>query len=194
MIPVVIVGGILALLLFLPARLLLRYDSGGLWIQLRFGLVRWRLVPQKQKKKAKKNAEKPAPHSQQKPEKKSADLSTLRVYLPLLRELTQAVRRRLVLRRVDLIIRLAADDPCDLAVQYGQAQAILGSMIPLLERAFRIRKRNIGAACDFTAEETSFFCYLDVAITPVRMLAVMLRYAWKLLKQYQNMKKAVQTT
>lgn len=194
MIPVVIVGGILALLLFLPARLLLRYDSGGLWIQLRFGLVRWRLVPQKQKKKAKKNAAKPAPHSQQKPEKKSADLSTLRAYLPLLRELTQAVRRRLVLRRVDLIIRLAADDPCDLAVQYGQAQAILGSMIPLLERAFRIRKRNIGAACDFTAEETSFFCYLDVAITPVRMLAVMLRYAWKLLKQYQNMKKAVQTT
>lgn len=194
MIPVVIVVGVLALLLFLPARLLLRYDSGGLWIQLRFGLVRWRLVPQKSKKKAKKTGPKPAPQPRKEPEKKSTDLSTLRAYLPLLRELTQAVRRRLVLRRVELLIRLAADDPCDLAAQYGQAQAVLGGITPLLERAFRIRKRNIGAVCDFTAEQTAVYCYLDIAVTLARMLSVIVRYVWKLLKQYQKTQKAVQTT
>lgn len=196
MIPAVIVGGVLALLLFLPARLLVRYDSHGLWIQLRYGPVRWRLVPQKPKKKgkAKKNASKPAPQSRKEPEKKSTDLSTLRGYLPLLRELTQAVRRRLVLRRVELLVRMAADDPCDLAVQYGQAQAVLSGITPLLEQAFRIRKRNIGAVCDFTAEQTSVYCYLDIAITLARMLSVTLRYAWKLLKQYQKTQKAVQTT
>ena len=194
MIPAMIVGGILALLLFLPTRRLLRYDSGGLWIQLRYGPVRWRLVPQKPKKKAKRNGPEPASRPQKEPEKKSADLATLQAYLPLLRELTQAVRHRLVLRRVDLLVRLAADDPCDLAAQYGQAQAVLGGITPLLERAFRIRKRNIGAVCDFTAEQSAVYCYLDIAVTLVRMLSVILRFAWKLLKQYQKTQKAVQTT
>ena len=67
---------------------------------------------------------------------------------------------------------MAADDPCDLAVNYGRAWAAVGNLMPRLERVFVIQKRNIDVECDFTADKTRVLARLDLTITLGRMLGL----------------------
>ena len=67
---------------------------------------------------------------------------------------------------------MAADDPCDLAINYGRAWAAVGNLMPSLERIFVIQKRNIEVECDFTADKTRVLARLDLTITLGRVLGL----------------------
>ena len=67
-------------------------------------------------------------------------------FLPLVKVVLQFLdgfRRKLRVNVLELKVVLAADDPCDLAVNYGRAWAAVGNLMPSLERVFVIQKRNI---------------------------------------------------
>lgn len=195
--------GLLTLLLVLPAGVRVRYDSRGFRLTLVYGPVRWHLLPRKKRAKKEKSApDKPPAEGRRdagaapEPEKKGGSLKLLWDYAPTCLELLGAVRRRLLLRKLELLVNLAGDDPCDLAVLYGRAWAAVGGVTALLENAFRICRRNVQVFCDFTAEETRAYLDLEIVACPARLLAVALRYGWRLLRQYfanKKAKKAVQS-
>jgi hypothetical protein len=81
-------------------------------------------------------------------------------------------RRKLRVNVFDLKIVMAADDPCDLALNYGKAWAAVGNLMPQLERVFVIQKRNIDVECDFTADKTLVNARLDLTITLGRILGL----------------------
>ena len=58
-------------------------------------------------------------------------------------------RRKLRVKRLELNYVMAGGDPCDLALNYGKAWTAVGNIMPLLERIFVIKKRNIQVQCDF---------------------------------------------
>ncbi|MFR8334349.1 MAG: hypothetical protein ACLU9S_19980 [Oscillospiraceae bacterium] len=64
---------------------------------------------------------------------------------------------------------------------------------PLLDRALRIRRKDIQIFCDFTAENTEAYLRLDLVLCPARLLGLMLRQGPALLRVYreQKTKKAV---
>ena len=84
---------------------------------------------------------------------------------------------------------MAADDPCDLAVNYGKAWAALGNLMPQLERVFVIQKREVEVECDFTASKTLIFARLDLTITFGRLLAIVIYHGIRILRQYLNIMK-----
>ena len=90
-----------------------------------------------------------------------------------------AFRRRLRLNLLELKLIMAADDPCDLAVNYGRAWAAVGNLLPQLEKVFVIKKRNIEVECDFQASQTRVIARLDLTITLGRILATVLIYGGK---------------
>ena len=92
-----------------------------------------------------------------------------------------------------LRLTLAGEDPCDLAVNYGRAWAALGNLMPNLERALVIRKRDVEIQCDFQAEETTVVFAMDLTVTLGRLLGLALGYGLRALKLFLTMKKAVQT-
>lgn len=202
--------GILFLLLCLPAGVYLRYRSAGMFLKLVYGPVRLQLLPseggkKKKKKKKPKKEKKPEKDkskkekgSKQKQEnehtpKKGGSLKDLLEYAPIGLDLLGAIRRSLLMRKLVLLVNLAGSDPCDLAVLYGKANAGVACALPLLERAFRIRQRDIQVFCDFTADSTEVYAELEIVACPARLIAVVLRYGWKLLRTYmkQKSKKAV---
>ena len=67
---------------------------------------------------------------------------------------------------------MAADDPCDLALNYAKAWAAIGNLMPQLERVFVIQKRDVEVECDFTADKTRVLARLDLTITLGRLLAL----------------------
>ena len=113
--------------------------------------------------------------------------SILHLIVPFLGDL----RRKIRITRLQGYLLLAGGDPCDLAVNYGRAWAALGNLQALLNRAFVIKKQDLQVGCDFAGDNTLFYGRADITITLGRLLSLVLRYGWKLLKS-NKMKKAVE--
>lgn len=198
--------GILALLALLPLGVSIVYDSDGAVVRLIIGPIKITLYPRPKKvkkpkkekdvskeKKAEtateqpvKQTENPAADSGEKPEKelkpKTQSGGPISDFLPLIRivlDMLGAFRRRLRLNMLELKLVMAADDPCDLAVNYGRAWAAVGNLLPRLEKVFVIKKRNIEVECDFEAAQTRVTARLDLTITLGRILATVLVYGGK---------------
>ena len=98
-------------------------------------------------------------------------------------------RRKLRVDVLEMKLIMASDDPCDLAVNYGRAWAAVGNLLPQLERLFVIKKRDIQVECDFTASETLVIARLDLTITLGRLLAAVVVFGVRALKEFLKIKK-----
>lgn len=110
------------------------------------------------------------------------DFEKLKSLLHLLVPFLGDLRRKIRITRLQGYLLLAGGDPCDLAVNYGRAWAALGNLQALLNQAFVIKKQDLQVGCDFAADNTLFYGRADITITLGRLLGLVLRYGWKLLK------------
>ena len=198
---------VLVLLAALPLGVSVKYDSGGPLVRLLAGPGKLTLYPRPKKKPKpeKKAPEKPAkpekpkqeepkppqPPKEEAPKPKEKGGSLLD-FLPLVKtalDLLGDFRRKLRVKNLELKLILAGNDPCDLAVNYGRANAAMGNLLPQLERLFVIKKRDIQVECDFTASETLVIARMDVTITMGRLLSLGVRYGLRALKEFLTIKK-----
>ena len=63
-----------------------------------------------------------------------------------------------------LRVVFAGEDPADVAVLYGKAQAAAAAALPLLERCVRIGETDVRLTADYAAEETAASGELRVRI------------------------------
>ncbi len=189
--------GILVLLAILPLGVSVKYDSTGPLVRVIAGPIRFTVYPgQKKEKKDKKQKDKKAATA--KPAstgatkaKKTQKGGSWTDFLPLVQEILRFLdvfRRKLRLNRLELKLIMAANDPSDLAVNYGKAWAAVGNLMPQLERIFVIKKRDIEVECDFTASETLVIARLDLTITFGRLLSALVVFAVRALKEYLKIK------
>ena len=201
--------GILFLLAILPLGVCVKYNSAGVFVAILAGPVKITLLPRRKKvKKQNKQQEKPAkqtdvpiqpapknPDPPKSKKKKTPDHQTggsWTDFLPLVKEVFRFLgdfRRKLRLNRLELKLIMAADDPCDLAVNYGRAWAAVGNLMPQLERIFVIKKRDVEVECDFSASETLVIARLDITITLGRLLAAAVIFGVRALIQFLKIQK-----
>ena len=193
--------GILVLLAILPLGAAVQYHSEGFFLDVIAGPVRIPILPKKKKdpkKKDKKKEKKKKTKSDKKgkketgAEKKKKKGGPITDFLPLVKtvlDLLNSFRKKLRIKRLELKMIMAADDPCDLAINYGRANAAMGNLMPQLERFLVIKKRNIEVECDFTADATLIYAKADVTITVARTLHLLGRYGIKVLKDLLELKK-----
>ena len=192
--------GVLIALALLPLGISLRYDADGFRLAALAGLIRIPLIPrperpkkankktEKKPKKANKKAAKAA--SQPKEQKKGGSLTDFLPFVRIALDFLDTFRRKLRVRRLEMKLILAADDPCDLAVNYGRAWAALGNLMPRLERCFVIKKRDLEVECDFEGEKTLITARLDLTVTLGRLLHMLLRHGLQAIKEFFNLKKS----
>ena len=140
--------------------------------------------------KTEKPKEEEKPKQEEKPKKQSGGPIT--DFLPLVRillDMLGAFRRKLRLNVLELKLIMAADDPCDLAINYGRAWAAVGNLLPQLEKVFVIKKRNIEVECDFEAAETRVIARLDLTITLGRIIGTVLYYGGKAGMEFMKINK-----
>lgn len=204
--------GILVLLAVLPLGASVRYDDSGALVRIIAGPIRIIVFPRKKKDKPSKESPKtaeipdtePAPQKEppmtlpreefpeQKGDKKEKKGGSVLDFIPLVKlafRFLGDLRRKLRLNRLELKLILAGDDPCDLAVNYGRAWEALGNLMPKLEKWFVIKKRDLNVECDFTAEETKIYARLDITITLGRLLALVVGYGIRALKEFLKLQK-----
>ena len=201
--------GIVFLLAVIPLGIRIRYNSEGMVLKIIAGPVKITLLPrpkkekkEKKKKESKKKAtpaeeenlpKPPQPPKAPKEKKTKGEKGgSLTDFLPLVKvalDFLGDFRRKLRLDNLYLRLILAADDPCDLAVNYGRAWAAVGNLIPQLEKWFVIKKRDVEVECDFEASEILVIAHLDLTITFGRLLAAVVKFAVRALIEYLKLKK-----
>lgn len=197
-----ITWGILVLLAILPLGAAVRYNSEGFSLKVIVGPVRIPVLPGKKKdpelekkkkeakkvKKTKKASSQPK-KKEEKPKKEKGGPIT--DFLPIVKtalQLLNEFRKKLRIKRLKLKMIMAGDDPCDLAVNYGRANAAMGNLLPQLERCFVIKKRDIQVECDFESSQTLVIAHADVTITLGWLLGIVVFYGVRALKQYLQIK------
>ena len=211
--------GVVVLLAILPLGASVRYNSEGALVRIIAGPFRFTVFPKAprekkedpkaEEKKAKQEAEKKAAKAAKKQaaaeakEKTASEKATRPLipkekggswtdFLPLVKVAVDFLgdfRRKLRVNVLQMKLIMAADDPCDLAVNYGRAWAALGNLMPQLERLFVIIKRDIQVECDFTAEEISVIAHVDITITLGRLLTLAVVYGIRVLFEFLSMKR-----
>ncbi len=183
------IWGVLALVIFLlgilPVGVNAVYSMDGAAIRLILGPVRLLLFPNP--KKEKQPREKKPVTKKELPKKQKEQGGSVKDFYPLvgmLLEFLGELRTKLRVDYLQLKLILAGDDPGDLAINYGRAWAALGNLIPQLERAFVIKKRDMEVACDFEAASTKIYARIDVTITVARILSLGLRNGYHIIKEY----------
>lgn len=207
--------GIAFLLAILPLGVSVKYDEDGAVVKVIAGPVKITLFPRPKKDKKEKKQKKTDTEPPKEPEKQADPAKTeqpvkepsskaekkekpakksggpITDFLPLVQialDMLGAFRRRLRLNVLELKLIMAADDPCDLAVNYGRAWAAVGNLMPRLERVFVIKKRNVEVECDFESSQTKVIARLDLTITLGRIIATVVVYGVKALIEILKIK------
>ena len=187
---------LLLLLLLLPLGVCATYDERGPLVRVIAGPVRFKVYPKQEKKdrpdkKKKKKKRSDAPSGEGKGGEKQKKGGRFKEFMPYVQmglDLLNDLRRKILVRRLEMKLIMAGDDPCDLAIAYGSAWAAIGNLIPLLERCFVIRKRDISVGCDFTADDTLITARIDMTISLGRLLTLVAVYGYRALREYINSK------
>ena len=185
-------GGLIAAaallaLYFLPISIRLSYSASGACASMGIGLIRIPIYPKT--KNGNKKKEKPQNQGQSTQVAKGGgkEGGALTDFLPLFEKvlaLVTELRRRIVITDLELKIRMAGDDPCDLSLQYGRAWIALGNLLPQLERLFILKKRDIDLSCDYTSDKSYVFVRAVLRISLGRLLWIALFHGRHALKQY----------
>ena len=121
----------------------------------------------KVQKKKKKEEEKKKPKEQrdrERLEKKKKKL-TLDELIQLARiglGMARKLPRKLVMKELYLHVVYGGGDAAQAAIGYGRACAVTAAALPILEKTFRIRRRDVGVELDYGRETMGIFARLDV--------------------------------
>ena len=196
--------GVLILLAILPLGVRLKYNSEGPLVQVLLGPAGITLYPSKKQKKDKPKKEKKEkkpkaekesmpkkPEIPPKKEEKKESGGSWTDFLPLVKTVFDFLgdfRRKLRVNHLELKLTMAGDDPCDLAENYAKALVAVDNLMPKLEKIFVIKKKNVAVDCDFAATQTLVTARLDLTITLGRLLAAVVRFAYRAIKQFIQIK------
>ncbi len=184
--------GVVTLIALIPVGVRFFYNEIGAGIFLQIGPIPIKLKLEKKQKGKQSKEESPQKSQKSGGKANKQNGGKLSDFLPIIEtflDFLSDFRRKLVVSRLDAKLILGGEDPCDLAIAYGSAQAVMANLIALLENNFRIKKRDVEVECDFTSESTTI-SFLAVLNMPVSLLLWLLcRYGIRVLRQYLSIHK-----
>ena len=176
---------VITILAIVPLGVGIRYDSNGLLVQLVISFIRIQLFP-KTKTEKKKNSKRKI-SAKDRSDKKESSGGNLSDFMPLVKtalDFLNQFSQKICVERLHFKLILCGDDPADLAVNYGKGWVVLGNLMPLLEQVFVIKKRDLEVECDFCAPATTVLASADILIPLYKLLALVVCYGIRVLKQY----------
>lgn len=180
--------GIVTLVLALPVGIRVRYGQEGLKLWYTIGPIRLLRYPEtsdeRDKRKNSKINLRTVLNEPIKANRKYDNvLGDFWAELKTTLGLFWCVRPKLRIKRLVLNLHLAGNDPAAVAMQYGGAWAAIGGLVPLLEEAFILKKRDLNVDCDFSGSITTLDAKLDITIGLGRLLWCLIRYSMDTLEK-----------
>lgn len=197
-----IIAAIIVLLLITPVGVDAAFGGDGPFsLKLVAGPLRLTVLPKKPKEKKKpakpKSAKEKKPETPDGEKKPKAKLALEDIFALAKIALTALgrFRRGLSLDVLTLRLTAGAPDPYDAVMQYNYLNAGLGVLLPLLSRAFTIRRRDVRTALDIGADGLTASGRLKATLRIGQLLHIANCALYALIKWYlprRRAEKAVQ--
>lgn len=175
---------VIFLILMAPVGAAAEYSADGFEAVIKAGPLVFSVYPPKKDKKEKKQEK----DNEKKP-KKGGSFELIKNLLPEALRALDAVRRGIVINELTVHFTSASDNPCKTAMNFGYANMAVGMIVPPIQNAFKVKKRNITTA--FSFEDKSSTVYLKAIITMpiVTALKIALTHGVKMLNIYSETNK-----
>ena len=206
--------GIIVAIAILPVGASVRYDESGPLVRVLIGPLKILLYPRQKKEKkpeqkdktekekktktdSAKKTEAPipdgppegAPNKKLEKPKKGGSLLDFLPLVDVAIDMLSSLVGRLRVNYLQLHLIMAGDDPADLAINYGRAQAAGATLLAQLNRFLVIKKQDVQIQCDFTSEATTVLAQVDLTITVGRVIGWAVGYGVKALITFLKIKK-----
>lgn len=137
-----------------------RYGAEGLFLWVLAGPFKVKLLPAGEKKKKRKKKEKAAAegneppavadgHKKEPEEGRPGTLSRLMQLLPVAGQACGALKRKIRIDDLELELIWGGADPAAIALGYGQANAALGMIWPILDNNFKVKRHSFQVGMDY---------------------------------------------
>ncbi len=188
-----VMAALIAAVLLVPIYARVRYD-GTLTVRLRVWGIPITLLPSDEDDEPQTATETTPPKKPSKAAELKQELdrsfredgvgATLRYLGELASMASQALGRLLravTVDRLRLEMRVAAADAADTAVRYGEVCAVLYPTLAVLERAMRVRQREVRVEPGFLAEDSAVFADIRLHIWVYRAAGAAIALLWRYL-------------
>lgn len=151
----------------------IEYKQEGLFVWVRAGMLEIPVFPvtSKMKKKEKRTA-KEKPPAEKKP--KGGLLELALSFIPIVLDTVKKLRRKIRVDKLDMHLTAAAADPGDAALQYGRANAVLGSLWQPITQAFHVKDGHAGVSVDFEQTKPTIYLLASLSLTIGQALALVI--------------------
>ncbi len=167
-----------------------RYGEAGLFVTVLAGPFKIQVLPMKPGKKArpqkekKPKKEKPAmaeKHKREPKESQPGTLSRLMKLLPVVGQACGALKRKIRIDDLELQLIWGGSDPAAIALGYGQANAALGMIWPVLDNNFKVKRHCFQIGMDYGRTQPAAELQAAVTLTIGQIVTLGVHYGVKAL-------------
>ncbi len=167
----------------------LKYGEAGFYVHILAGPTKIQVLPappKKPKKQKPKKEKKPKPEKPPKPKTEGRPGTLQRVWsvLPRVLDAVGALKRRIRVDDFNLTLIWGGSDPASIAIGYGQANAALGALWPLVENNFKVKRRSFDIQMDYGRTEPAVEITAAFTITVGQVLTLVLWHGGRVLIQW----------
>ena len=163
------------------------YGQAGLFVTALAGPLKIQILPAKPKKTKKprkpKKGKPPVAekHKKEPPEGRSGTLSRLMKLLPVVGQACGALKRKIRIDDLDLQLIWGGSDPAAIALGYGQANAALGMIWPILDHNFKVKRHSFQVDLDYNRPQPGVELTAALTLTVGQIVTLGVHYGGKAL-------------
>lgn len=190
----------LVLLTLVPLGARGQYSREGFRLDVVVGPVTIGVYPKAKKHKPpKKKKEENKEEPQQEPAPKKSKLSlgawhTFRRYLPLICEAAGELRRKIVVRKLNIHLVWADKDPASAAIGYGMIHGVIGGVWNLIDHNFRVKDHKFVVDLDYEKKEPQVQMQTVLTLTVGQLISFGIRYGMKFIAMQREDRKKTENS
>ncbi len=149
----------LVLILLIPVSVAADYDENGFRLSARVLFANFRILAKREDAQVEletKNKNKKSKGKKSKKKKSKLSFS-IGEWIEIAKKgikILGRFRNSIRFDRLKLIFVSATDDPCSTAIRYNAVNAAIHTLVPLVERTFKVKKREIDVLTDYDSDES----------------------------------------
>ncbi len=185
----IIVLLVLTVLLIVPLGIDGGYNGKSLILGIKIGLFNIRVLPKKEKplklekqRKPKKQKEPAKNKGKEQKQKEPLDKEQIRKLVKAALRALGRFRKKLRINFLRVHVTFATSDPFATAMGFGASNAVMSTIVPLIDDAFIIEKRDIGTSFDFLSDKPVFDFWITTTIQIWEILYIAIAFGLDLLK------------